>query len=299
MNKKTKKIVIVVSIVAICLFLWNFSSNEPVCNKCYELKRIAEPHVPEQSIHKPHFPIERMHYRARVPKFQKECEDFLYGDEIVSGKSQVGQDAFLFWNFFANSISGTYIDIGSNHYEILSNTWVFDNCLHWKGYCIEPNSEYADVYPLSRSCSYQNICIWKENGLMNFDAFGVVGKVSSTGKNIVQCKRLETFLDDEEILNVDFISLDIEGAELEVLRSFPFHKYNIRFFLIETFWIDQLTLDEIMNDAGYAKIANLAHDDLYEKMKNPPRYNAPGIVESRKDHHSFRLAMRNESKVVC
>ena len=105
MNKKTKKIVIIISIVAICLFLWNFSSNKIVCNQCHELKDIAEPHMPNQSIHKPHFLIERMHYRARVPKFQKECENFLYSDEIVSGKSQVGQDAFLFWNFFANSIA--------------------------------------------------------------------------------------------------------------------------------------------------------------------------------------------------
>ena len=44
------------------------------------------------------------------------------------------------------------------------------------------------------------------------------------------------------MFRVDFMSLDIEGSELEVLRTIPFDKVHFELFLIEVFSLDILFL---------------------------------------------------------
>jgi hypothetical protein len=66
---------------------------------------------------------------------------------------------------------------------------------------------------------------------------------------------------------VDFISLDVEEHELEVLMAMPWEKLNIRFAVIEDNKA-KTDLWEYLQDQGYVKIASLQLDDVFARL--PP-----------------------------
>ena len=44
-------------------------------------------------------------------------------------QSQHNQDWFAILNFFTNVKDGFYVDVGANHFQIISNTWFLDHCM--------------------------------------------------------------------------------------------------------------------------------------------------------------------------
>jgi FkbM family methyltransferase len=201
------------------------------------------------------------------------------GQSEVKG-SQFSQDAFLYMNFFEGKHNGVYLDIGANDPEHLSNTFFFEKCLGWTGVCMEPHPMYAQRWKTQRRCKHLPNCAWKEAKTMNF-AGGATGgtMMKDTGSWQAQCISVDQMLTQQGITKVDLVSLDIEGAEIETLSAFPFHKYDIDVWIVETFWLDHRTIDKIFMDAGYAKVAQLSIDSVYKKLPQKVRYPASETME--------------------
>ena len=66
---------------------------------------------------------------------------------------------------------------------------------------------------------------------------------------------------------IDFMSLDVEGAELAVLSSIPWDRVDIELIMVEFNHIDEQVLDDIMNKAGYSLYKTLEIDKLYQKIR--------------------------------
>ena len=67
---------------------------------------------------------------------------------------------------------------------------------------------------------------------------------------------------------LDFLSLDIEGAELKVLSTIPWDKVDIELLLIESNHIDNNELEKIMKKAGYAYVKTLGGvDKIFKKIR--------------------------------
>jgi len=65
---------------------------------------------------------------------------------------------------------------------------------------------------------------------------------------------------------IDFLSLDVEGAETEVLRGVDFEKYSFKYMLIEH--RDFNELEKFLGDKGYSFIEKLSyHDYLFKNDK--------------------------------
>ena len=62
---------------------------------------------------------------------------------------------------------------------------------------------------------------------------------------------------------IDFLSLDVEGAELDVLKGIDFERYNFRFMLIEIRNFDRI--NQFLKDYNYRFIEKLSiHDYLFK-----------------------------------
>ena len=66
---------------------------------------------------------------------------------------------------------------------------------------------------------------------------------------------------------VDFLSLDIEGAELAVLKTVPWDKVHIELVMIETYHSDKDAIDKIMFAAGYEIYKEMEIDVIYRRIK--------------------------------
>ena len=208
------------------------------------------------------------------------CAKQARGEGDQARGSQFTQDAFLYMNFFEGKRNGVYLDIGANDPEQLSNTFFFEKCLGWTGVCMEPHPMYAARWKTQRRCKHLPNCAWKENKLMTFAGGNTGGTMmKGSGSWQAQCITLDSMLTQQGIQKIDLVSLDIEGAEIEMLSVFPFHKYDIDVWIVETFWLDHRTIDKIFMDAGYAKVAQLSIDSVYKKLPRKVRYPAREATE--------------------
>jgi FkbM family methyltransferase len=117
----------------------------------------------------------------------------------------------------------------------MSNSYRLEKDYGWQGVCIEPHPETFKKLKQVRSCHCLNRAIYTENDkTLQFLDSGdnTLAKISSGGQYSVQ-----TVSFDELLKNcpreIDYISLDIEGLEPEILKTFPFDKYKVKFWTIE------------------------------------------------------------------
>lgn len=214
-----------------------------------------------------------------------ECKRWLSSTTLVpTFTSQFGQDATLYYNFWAGRLArgaapGTFVDLGANEPKTLSNTWFLEKCLGWKGVCIEANPGLAEVLRRERSCTVVNMCVDPELKEVTFATTGSTGHIVPAGHNggvTVRCAPLASVLQGAGVSHVDFLSIDIEGAELHALSDVDWDAVPIEMMLIESGWSSE-ELDMLMSDAGFWRVADMTYvDDLYVRrlpLLRPPTAN--------------------------
>jgi len=155
--------------------------------------------------------------------------------------SQVGQDVTLM-SIFDNKFDGFFVDLASNDAKLLSNTLALEQHLGWHGLCIEPNPQYHAGYK-ERTCTLVDAVAGKfDNETISFvfdNAFGGISgfdKTLAPNKNgmLFQTVSLESIFKKMNVPAViNYMSLDVEGAELYVMSTFPFHKYRFDVITVE------------------------------------------------------------------
>ncbi|CAE8597120.1 unnamed protein product [Polarella glacialis] len=215
---------------------------------------------------------------------------------------QWGQDEFLvrnvFWSDFRKD-KRLYVDIGASHPYHLSNSAYFDNCLGWRGICFEPNPRSKFILKALRTCNVVSACAWANETTVRFangaelaamtddDSLLPSDPLSATfGVDASQtyfearCAPLHKLLVESlaEVLTpeevnllastgqkprIDLISLDAEGAEIEIFRGFPFEAWDIRCIVVETSRRTAMAIDGLLLPQGFVKIAVLGKDAVY------------------------------------
>ena len=146
-----------------------------------------------------------------------------------TSKTQLNQDIFaLLVNKFEK---GFFLEIGANDGYNLSNTLYLENCFGWDGLLIEANPRYTDSL-MKRKARHVLIAVADKDCEVNFYDADLYGGISSkmcqshSGKYLqsalikVSGKKLESILIDSMAPSyIDFVSIDIEGAEIDVINQ--------------------------------------------------------------------------------
>jgi len=237
-------------------------------------------------------PTPEHQFIAADQRLQTRCEAVV--NRFAQGWSQVGQDWILFHNIFRNrSAGGVYVDIGANHARDNSNTFFFDRCLGWTGVCVEPNPQYWPSYA-ERSCTLVKKCVSDVRRNVSFKFEGVGGHVDAAAADAVvseattntECITLEQLLDDFKLQEIDLISLDVEGHEINILSRFNFTKYQIEVWTVETFWLNTRIFDRLMHKGGYNKLTGIHIDDVY--IRRSPLLYPPDWDSNERLNDRFR-----------
>jgi len=162
-------------------------------------------------------------------------------------KSQIGQDKYISEHIFNNKRNGFFIELGATDGIEFSNTYYFEKELDWNGLVIEPNPNYKEQLDKNRSCYKAYELVYSKQGLnKNFSIInypelsGINNYLGNIGKGkVTENINLKTITLTELLDNInapkyiDYLSLDTEGTELEILKGLDMKKYKIRYIRVE------------------------------------------------------------------
>lgn len=184
--------------------------------------------------------------------------------------SQYQQDETVI-DILRGKIGGYFIDLAANDAAYLSNTLLLEQKYGWRGLCIEPNPDYVTTF-VGRKCQLLQAAAGAKDGQgVNFTYHegwgGVVHKDfdnKQAGERTVELRTvsLETIFRDMNVPSViDYMSLDIEGAEEWVLSTFPWHRYTFCTLSIER---PDESLIKLLEQKGYIYICD--HGNYEDKF---------------------------------
>jgi len=157
--------------------------------------------------------------------------------------SQIGQDKWV-ESILQGKENGYFIELGACDGIHYSNTLHFEQTLNWSGICIEPNDHYFKELKKNRKCNVSNDLVSSRDGVeIDFSICGPVSGIVDENigpftekTNIVKktTKTLDSILDRFNAPKlIDYLSLDVEGQEYNILKTFPFEKYKFRCMSVE------------------------------------------------------------------
>lgn len=184
-----------------------------------------------------------------------------------------------------------FVEVGASDGLTASNTFILEKFYKWQGICVDPNPAFMQSLMNCRDSFVSTLCVYNETGKIlpfkfcvddsqfygwNFRA-GLTDHVGNINPDIDKCfvdiNVLTITLTDlldlyKAPTNIGYISLDTEGSEYEILKSFDFEKYNVKCWTIEhEFSDDRSAIQQLMKDNGYTRFIdyNTGNEDWYFK----------------------------------
>lgn len=195
--------------------------------------------------------------------------------------SQCGQDKYLETNVFKGLKHGIFVDVGAHDGKTFNNTLFFEKMHNWSGINIEPIPNVFDKLVSNRPSSININCAidvinnetrdfmintgytemlsglvdnYDERHIKRIQAENMKHNSSSTIIK-VNTRTLESIFDEYNITKVNYLSIDVEGAELSVLKSINFNKVFIDVIMFENNYEDASgPLVKYLEEFGYTVV---------------------------------------------
>ena len=184
-----------------------------------------------------------------IKKFQKNYPNTkLFYNTDRKLYSQDNQDYIVYNNFFKNKKDGVFCDVGGNHPLNINNTRYFEE-LGWSGYVFEPLPYMKLLWEKHRKAKFFPFGASDKNDKLTFsivkDVTGWEDMLSfvketrdedygyETEEITIEVKPLKEVFEIENIIHIDYMSIDVEGHELNVLKGIDFDKVRINVLTIE------------------------------------------------------------------
>lgn len=194
--------------------------------------------------------------------------------------SQGGEEIYL-REKFANKKDGIYVDVGALHPFRFSNTaWAYET--GWRGINIEPNVDQFHLFETFRPMDINVNCgvankegeltyyCYEEPALNGFDT-ELHKDIPIVEKRNVKIRKLSNILKEYDVTRVDFLDIDVEGLEMEVLKSIDF-SVNIECILVEQHVSLALLMKSpeylFLKEKGYEAVAKYGITTVYERITN-------------------------------
>lgn len=172
--------------------------------------------------------------------------------------SQDGQDRTVA-SLFREKRGGFFVDLAANDAVVFSNTLTLEQEFGWDGLCIEANPKYYEgLY--QRKCLVVQAAVGRQDGEMAGFALrdglgGLVGdgfdNREAASAQVITVSVASLFRDMRVPREVDYLSLDIEGAEEWAFETFPWTEYRIMVITVER---PKARLRETLANLGYVYV---------------------------------------------
>ncbi len=186
--------------------------------------------------------------------------------------SQYGED-LLVWKHFGEKRTGFFVEVGANDPEEISNS-LFLERNGWSGILVEPQSTCCERLRQARPKArlFQVACGSPEQrGKAVLHLKGHTSKLVSTPAvdlsvirhEEVQVITLDDVLEQAGNPQIDFVSIDVEGDDIQVLRGFDIKRHRPRLIIIEDDYQNRLEIYRYMKQQGYRLVKRTGCNNWY------------------------------------
>lgn len=166
--------------------------------------------------------------------------------------SQKAQDRWILSAVFPGRTAGYFVEVGVGNGLTESNTYALERDYGWNGVLIEANPRYAASIRRLRRAVCVNSCVDVHVGSVEFLCNGYTGgivaedtdncsrvrgrllRTNKTSISRMSTTTLGAVLDEVRAPHeIEYLSLDVEGAELRVLQGMPFDRYSVMAMTVE------------------------------------------------------------------
>ena len=177
---------------------------------------------------------------------------------MLNSYSQIAQDIYYIEHISKNKRNGIFLDVGANDGIFTSNTAKLEFEYGWSGICIEANPDLIEKLNKNRPNS-KNIhaAVWNERKLVEFEIplnnvkktqGDLLSRIYNIKRNAPGYKKdtitklvpVEAYTITDIVVSnmsmpyvIDYMSLDVEGAEIEALQGIDFDLIDIKFMTVE------------------------------------------------------------------
>ena len=200
--------------------------------------------------------------------------------------SQLRQDLFVLCetDFMRG---GYFVEFGATNGHSLSNTHLLEKEFSWSGILAEPALVWhSELHANRPNSSIEELCVWSDSDsllefsettdpeLSTLDFFGSIDhSVAKARKvrsyNVQTISLLDLLRKYNAPKHIDYLSIDTEGSEFEILNSFDFTEYSFGVITCEhNYGINRERIHKLLCRNGYSrKLEKLSlFDDWYVKL---------------------------------
>ncbi len=190
---------------------------------------------------------------------------------IINSNSQIGADLICLHrlNYKQN---GYFVEFGGYDGIAHSNTLLLEEYFNWTGILAEPSQNlFSQLMQNRPNCRLDNSCITGTSKSHTRFVECIDGELSTQAKYLkegslaerrvkhktynVPTLSLKDLLDKHSApRHIDFLSIDVEGGEIEILEGFDFSSYSFSMIAVEHGWTDsENKIDQILSKHGYTR----------------------------------------------
>jgi len=191
--------------------------------------------------------------------------------ETSKSTAQLHQDliALMFHEFKRN---GYFVEFGATDGVRFSNTHLLEKSYAWNGILAEPGKNWHKSLKSNRTAKIETKCVWsKSDEILEFNETEI-GELStleifssgdmhsnqrvSGNRYNVETISLEDLLDRNQAPKfIEYLSIDTEGSEFQILNTFNFSKYTFGFISCEhNYTASREEVYKLMAKQGYTRV---------------------------------------------
>ena len=219
-------------------------------------------------------------FRGKLRKKIWDCEKYFFWNEKYP--SQAGQDKIIKNFFFNKNKNGFFIEIGAYDGIIGSNCYYFEKYLNWNGIALEASPIQFEKLKKNRKCKLFNKAISDEikdvefievtEGLTQMSGINDnhfkenLDIISNNKSSKTKSYNLKTVTFDQVVTknsNIDYVSIDIEGGEMNLLNSINFDNYNIKVISVENNIPEKQNFKNFFEDKNFIYFDRVGQDEIF------------------------------------
>ena len=204
---------------------------------------------------------------------------------IQKSTSQLGQDCVaLVVSEFKRD--GFFVEFGATNGIDLSNTYFLETEFNWNGILCEPAKFWKEELVRNRGANLDFDCVWSvtndeiEFNEVDYKELSTIAEFSNSDMHIKDRRYGKTYIvNSVSLLDllvrhnapsvIDYLSIDTEGSEFEILSKFDFSRFSFRFVSCEhNYGSNRERIFQLMISHGYRRILveHSEFDDWYVKI---------------------------------